>query len=175
MAGLMAGKRGLIMGVANDHSIAWGIAQSVAAQGAQVAFTYQGEALGKRVKPLAETLGSSLVLPCDVEDIASVDACFAELAKAWGMDDEIDERGRHITGDTLLILFNSHNGPIQFLMPAPADADYWIPLLDTATDTPILRLRAHEPYPLQSHSLVVLKQSRPKRGLPRDRPKKQTP
>ena len=83
----MQGKRGLIMGVANDHSIAWGIAQSVAAQGAQVAFTYQGEALGKRVKPLAETLGSSLVLPCDVEDIASVDACFAELAKAWGKID----------------------------------------------------------------------------------------
>ena len=85
--GLMQGKRGLIMGVANDHSIAWGIARAVAAQGAQVAFTYQGEALGKRVKPLAATLGSDLVLPCDVEDIASVDACFAALAAAWGQID----------------------------------------------------------------------------------------
>ena len=80
----MDGKRGLIMGVANGHSIAWGIAQALATQGAELAFTYQGEALGKRVKPLAESLGSALILPCDVEDIASVDACFAELEKAWG-------------------------------------------------------------------------------------------
>ena len=75
--GLMTGKRGLIMGVANNHSIAWGIAQALAAEGAELAFTYQGEALGKRVEPLAESLGSSVVLPCDVEDIASVDAVFA--------------------------------------------------------------------------------------------------
>src|ERR1039457_4205301 len=68
MQDLMKGKRGLIMGVANDHSIAWGIAKALAAQGAVLAFTYQGEALGKRVKPLAESLGASLVLPCDVED-----------------------------------------------------------------------------------------------------------
>ena len=66
----MDGKRGLIMGVANDHSIAWGIAQALAAEGADLAFTYQGEALGKRVKPLAESLGSDLILPCDVEDLA---------------------------------------------------------------------------------------------------------
>ncbi len=85
MTGLiMQGKRGLVMGVANNHSIAWGIARALAAQGAELAFTYQGEALGKRVKPLAESLGSSLVLPCDVEDIASVDAVFAALKKAWG-------------------------------------------------------------------------------------------
>ncbi|MDP3547426.1 MAG: enoyl-ACP reductase FabI [Phreatobacter sp.] len=80
----MKGRRGLIMGVANDHSIAWGIARTLAAHGADLAFTYQGEALGKRVRPLAESLGTPLVIPCDVEDIASVDATFARLAEAWG-------------------------------------------------------------------------------------------
>jgi enoyl-[acyl-carrier protein] reductase I len=84
MQDLMKGKRGLVMGVANDHSIAWGIAKAVAAQGAELAFTYQGEALGKRVRPLAEQLGVPLVLPCDVEDIASVDAVFAALREKWG-------------------------------------------------------------------------------------------
>jgi enoyl-[acyl-carrier protein] reductase I len=78
MQDLMKGKRGLIMGVANDHSIAWGIAKAAAAQGAELAFTYQGEALGKRVRPLAEQLGVPLVLPCDVEDIASVDQVLVE-------------------------------------------------------------------------------------------------
>jgi len=87
MQDLMQGKRGLVMGVANDHSIAWGIAKTVAAHGAQLAFTYQGEALGRRVKPLAQSVGSSLVLSCDVEDIASVDAVFAEIKKQWGMLD----------------------------------------------------------------------------------------
>src|SRR4051812_48673094 len=77
MEGLMKGKRGLIMGIANDHSIAWGMAKTLHAHGAELAFTFQGEALGKRVKPLAESLGVELVLPCDVEDIASVDATFA--------------------------------------------------------------------------------------------------
>ena len=80
----MRGKRGLVMGVANDHSIAWGIAKAVYEHGAELVFTYQGEALGKRVKPLAASVGSDLVLPCDVEDIASVDAVFAELSRAWG-------------------------------------------------------------------------------------------
>jgi enoyl-[acyl-carrier protein] reductase I len=80
----MAGKRGLVMGVANDHSIAWGIAKALSAQGAELAFTYQGEALGKRVAPLAQTLGAKLVLPCDVEDIATVDAAFAAIASGWG-------------------------------------------------------------------------------------------
>jgi enoyl-[acyl-carrier protein] reductase I len=84
MAGLMQGKRGLIMGVANDHSIAWGIAKTLAAHGAELAFTYQGEALGKRVKPLAEQVKSSFLMPCDVEDVASVDAVFAEVKKKWG-------------------------------------------------------------------------------------------
>jgi enoyl-[acyl-carrier protein] reductase I len=87
MQGLMDGKRGLVMGVANDHSIAWGIAKALAAHGATLAFTYQGEALGRRVKPLAESIGSSLVLPCDVEDIASVDAVFAAIKQQWGTMD----------------------------------------------------------------------------------------
>jgi enoyl-[acyl-carrier protein] reductase I len=84
MGELMHGKRGLIMGVANDHSIAWGIARTLAAQGAKLAFTHQGDALGRRVKPLALSVGSDLVLPCDVEDIASVDAVFTELRRTWG-------------------------------------------------------------------------------------------
>jgi enoyl-[acyl-carrier protein] reductase I len=80
----MQGRRGLIMGVANDRSIAWGIAASCAAQGAELAFTYQGDALGKRVRPLAESVGSSLVLPCDVSDDAAMDATFAALHAEWG-------------------------------------------------------------------------------------------
>ncbi|HTZ03129.1 MAG TPA: enoyl-ACP reductase FabI [Xanthobacteraceae bacterium] len=84
MPGLMQGKRGLIMGVANDHSIAWGIARTLAAHDATLAFTYQGDALGKRVKPLAASLGADAVMPCDVEDTASVDAVFAELSRMWG-------------------------------------------------------------------------------------------
>jgi enoyl-[acyl-carrier protein] reductase I len=84
MTGLMHGKRGLIMGVANDHSIAWGIARTLAAHGAKLAFTYQGDALGRRVKPLAQSLGAELVLACDVESIPSVDAAFATLAQRWG-------------------------------------------------------------------------------------------
>ncbi len=87
MSQLMSGKRGLIMGVANKNSIAWGVAEMLAKHGAQLAFTYQGEALGKRVAPLAQSLGSSLVLPCDVEDVASVDATFAALKEAWGSID----------------------------------------------------------------------------------------
>ncbi|PHK95110.1 enoyl-[acyl-carrier-protein] reductase FabI [Pseudoroseomonas rhizosphaerae] len=81
---LMAGKRGLIMGLANEKSIAWGIARAVAAQGAELAFTYQGEALEKRVRPLAASVGSDIVLPCDVADEASVDATFAALEQRWG-------------------------------------------------------------------------------------------
>ena len=84
MNALMQGKRGLIMGVANDHSIAWGIARTLAAHGAMLAFSYQGEALGKRVLPLARSVGSDLVLPCDVEDVGSLDALFATLAEKWG-------------------------------------------------------------------------------------------
>lgn len=84
VAGLLSGKRALILGVANDHSIAWGVAKALSQAGAEIAFTYQGEALGKRVRPLAESLGSDLVLPCDVEDIASVDAVFSTLKERWG-------------------------------------------------------------------------------------------
>ena len=87
MTALMQGKRGLIMGVANDHSIAWGIAKTLSDHGATLAFTYQGEALGKRVRPLAESLGSKLIMPCDVEDIASVDAVFGEIERQWGAMD----------------------------------------------------------------------------------------
>jgi len=105
-SGLMSGKRGLIMGVANDKSIAWGIARMCHAQGAELAFTYQGDALGKRVKPLAASIGSELVLPCDVTDSASIDATFAEIEAKWGkidflvhaigFSDKNELRGRYI-------------------------------------------------------------------------------
>jgi enoyl-[acyl-carrier protein] reductase I len=81
---LMAGKRGLIMGVANDRSLAWGIASALAAQGAELAFTFQGEALQKRVEPLAASIGSKIVLPCDVTDEPSMDKVFETLAAQWG-------------------------------------------------------------------------------------------
>ena len=106
----MRGKRGLIMGVANSHSIAWGIAEKLSQAGAELAFTYQGEALGKRVKPLAESVGSSLVLPCDVEDVASVDTLFETLAAKWGtldfvvhaigFSDKTQLKGRYIDATT---------------------------------------------------------------------------
>ena len=86
-AGLMAGKRGLIMGVANNKSIAWGIAQALHEHGAELAFTYQGEALQRRVMPLAESVGSDLVLPCDVTDAASIDAAFKAMEDKWGSID----------------------------------------------------------------------------------------
>lgn len=89
MTQLMSGKRGLIMGVANQNSIAWGIARTLAAHGAEIAFTFQGEALGKRVRPLATSIGSHHVLPCDVEDIATVDAVFETLEADWGKLDFI--------------------------------------------------------------------------------------
>ena len=84
MPGLLEGKRGLVMGVANDRSIAWGIARALAAQGAELAFTYQGEAFGKRVQPLAESVGSDFLLDVDVTDDASLDAAFAALGERWG-------------------------------------------------------------------------------------------
>ena len=82
--GLMTGKRGLIMGVANDRSIAWGIAKAAADQGAELAFTYQGEALEKRVRPLAQQVGANIVLPCDVTDDASIDKTFDAIKSSWG-------------------------------------------------------------------------------------------
>ncbi len=84
MADLLHGKRGLVMGVANDRSIAWGIAKAMAAEGAELAFSYQGEAFGKRVEPLAASLGSDFLVDVDVMDDASLDACFAALAARWG-------------------------------------------------------------------------------------------
>lgn len=87
MPGLMKGKRGLVMGVANNHSIAWGIAKRLHDEGAELAFTYQGEAFGKRVKPLADSVGAKMLLPCDVEDISTVDAVFEALEKEWGTID----------------------------------------------------------------------------------------
>jgi enoyl-[acyl-carrier protein] reductase I len=103
---LMAGKRGLIMGLANDKSIAWGIAKACADAGAQLAFSYQGDALLKRVGPLAEQLGSDIVLPCDVADDASIDALFAALEEKWGkldfvvhaigFSDKNELRGRYV-------------------------------------------------------------------------------
>lgn len=103
---LMKGKKGLIMGVANDRSMAWGIARKCAAEGAELAFSYVGEALQKRVTPLAESVGSDLVLPCDVSDGASIDALFDTLGKTWdgldfmvhaiGYSDKSELRGRYI-------------------------------------------------------------------------------
>ena len=86
---LMKGKRGLVMGVANDHSIAWGMASALHEAGAEMAFTYQGEAFGKRVKPLAESIGSKIVIDCDASKEADLDALFATLSKKWGKIDFI--------------------------------------------------------------------------------------
>ena len=88
-APLMAGKRGLIMGVANERSIAYGIARVLAGQGAEIAYTYQGDAFGRRAVPLAQNLGGKIILPCDVTDLASVDAVFSEIEAQWGSLDFI--------------------------------------------------------------------------------------
>jgi enoyl-[acyl-carrier protein] reductase I len=103
---LMQGKRGLVMGVANDHSIAWGIARAVQSQGGQVAFTYQGDAQAKRLKPLAKSIHSELLMPCDVEDDSQIDAVFDTLRRAWhGIDfvvhavafsDRAELKGRYV-------------------------------------------------------------------------------
>ncbi len=85
--GLMAGKRGLVMGVANDRSIAWGIAKALSDAGAELAFSYQGEAFGKRVEPLAESVGSDVLVDVDVTDPASMDTCFAQITERWGSMD----------------------------------------------------------------------------------------
>ena len=106
MGGLMTGKRGLIMGLANDRSLAWGIAKQLADQGAELAFSYQGEALEKRVRPLAEQLGSDLLVDCDVSDMAALDRTFEELKKRWdrldfvvhaiGFSDKNELRGGYV-------------------------------------------------------------------------------
>lgn len=106
MSGLMQGKRGLIMGLANDKSLAWGIAKRLHEHGAELAFSYQGDALEKRVRPLAESLGSDFLIDCDVSDMASVDAAFATLAARWetidflvhaiGFSDKNELRGKFV-------------------------------------------------------------------------------
>jgi enoyl-[acyl-carrier protein] reductase I len=117
-ASLMAGKKGLVMGVANERSIAWGIAKACHDAGAKVAFTFQGEALEKRVRPLATSIGSDIILPCDVTNPASIDATFAEIEKKWGGLDFVvhaiafsnkDElRGRYLdtTADNFALTMN---------------------------------------------------------------------
>ncbi|SMF68177.1 enoyl-ACP reductase FabI [Allosphingosinicella indica] len=106
MTGLMAGKRGLIMGLANDRSLAWGIARALSEQGAELAFSYQGEALARRVAPLAEQLGSDLLIDCDVADMDALDRAFAALAERWptidfvvhaiGFSDKNELRGKYV-------------------------------------------------------------------------------
>src|SRR3546814_11750094 len=87
MSGLMAGKRGLIMGLANDKSLAWGISRQLAAQGAELAFSYQGDALEKRVRPLAAELGSEFLVECDVSDMGALDRTFNTIAESWPTTD----------------------------------------------------------------------------------------
>lgn len=106
MAGYMNGKRGLIMGLANDRSLAWGIAQKLHAEGAELAFSYQGDALAKRVRPLAAQLGSDFLIDCDVSDMAALDAAFATLDSRWptidfvvhaiGFSDKNELRGGYV-------------------------------------------------------------------------------
>jgi len=118
MPGLMNGKRGLIMGVANDRSLAWGIAKAIAAQGGEIAFSYQGEALEKRVRPLAESLGAARLYECDVTEMASIDAMFQALQADWGtidflvhaigFSDKNELRGRYVDTslDNFLLTMN---------------------------------------------------------------------
>ena len=115
LAGLMHGKRGLIMGVANDRSLAWGIAKALSEHGAEIAFSFQGEALEKRVRPLAASIGQDLLIECDVADTASMDGCFTTLAARWptidflvhaiGFSDKNELRGRYV--DTSLENFTT--------------------------------------------------------------------
>jgi enoyl-[acyl-carrier protein] reductase I len=129
----MAGKKGLVMGVANDKSIAWGIAQQAAAHGAEIAFTYQGEALEKRVRPLAESIGAKLVLPCDVSDEASIDSVFDTLKAEWGKldfvihaigySDKEELRGRYADTSLDNFLKTMHISVFSFTSVARRAAD----------------------------------------------------
>ncbi len=118
MAGIMEGKRGLIMGLANDRSLAWGIAKALGAHGAQLAFAYQGEAIERRVRPLAAQVGSDFLIECDVSDMAAIDTCFATLAQRWptidflvhaiGFSDKNELRGLYVDTslDNFLLTMN---------------------------------------------------------------------
>ncbi|HET7817181.1 MAG TPA: SDR family oxidoreductase, partial [Sphingomicrobium sp.] len=118
MSGLMQGKRGLIMGLANDRSLAWGIARALGSQGAELAFSYQGEALEKRVRPLAAELGSDMVVDCDVSDMVAIDKAFAGLKERWdsldflvhaiGYSDKNELRGKFVdtSVDNFLMTMN---------------------------------------------------------------------
>ena len=118
MAGIMEGKRGLIMGLANDRSLAWGIAKALGAQGAEMAFAYQGEAIERRVRPLAAEVGSDFLIECDVSDMAAIDSCFATLAERWpridflvhaiGFSDKNELRGLYVDTslDNFLLTMN---------------------------------------------------------------------
>src|SRR3546814_3636351 len=132
MSGLMQGKRGLIMGLANDRSLAWGIAKALHAHGAEMAFSYQGEALEKRVRPLANEVGSDFLIECDVADMAEMDRAFDTLAARWptidfvlhaiGFSDKNELRGKYVdTGlDNFLLTMNvrseEHTSELQSLM-----------------------------------------------------------
>ena len=121
---LLKGKRGLIMGLANDKSLAWGISQAVHAQGAELAFTYQGEVLQKRVTPLAESIGSDIIVPCDVTDSKSIEATFAVLEKKWGkldfllhaigFSDKNELKGRYIDTSLDNFLMTMHISCFSF-------------------------------------------------------------
>ena len=118
MSGLMKGKKGLIMGLANERSLAWGIAQALGAQGAELAFSYQGESLEKRVRPLAQELGSDVLIDCDVSDMKALDKAFEELKDRWeaidfvvhaiGFSDKNELRGKFVdtTMDNFLLTMN---------------------------------------------------------------------
>ena len=118
MSGLMKGKKGLIMGLANERSLAWGIAQALGAQGAELAFSYQGESLEKRVRPLAQELGSDVLIDCDVSDMKALDKAFEELKGRWeaidfvvhaiGFSDKNELRGKFVdtTMDNFLLTMN---------------------------------------------------------------------
>src|SRR3546814_6850802 len=127
MSGLMAGKRGLIMGLANDKSLAWGISRQLAAQGAELAFSYQGDALEKRVRPLAAELGSEFLVECDVSDMGALDRTFNTIAERWptidfvvhaiGFSDKNELRGKYV--DTSLDNFlrsEEHTSELQSLI-----------------------------------------------------------
>ena len=144
MTGLMEGKRGLIMGLANDRSLAWGIAKTLGEQGAELAFSYQGEAMEKRVRPLAEQLGAAFLIDCDVSDMANLDRAFADLKARWetidflvhaiGFSDKNELRGKFV--DTSLD---------NFLMTMNISAYSFVAVARRARDDDARRRRSAHP------------------------------